>query len=150
MDATFLESDTFFPPPLSTSPLEGQVQNEEQNCINFEWLVFGENSEQVDNEIIVGEKPNGNEVNMSPRTESIESISFESSCVTPLVTTDPSLENSLEINSLTTHSLVTNLDASAGYVLPFRNNRGKPPNRYSPDIEGKKNQRYSTANYVSI
>lgn len=36
MDATFLELDTFFPPPLSTSSLQGQVQNEEQNLTKFE------------------------------------------------------------------------------------------------------------------
>lgn len=66
----------------------------------------------------------------------------------PLVPTDLSLEKSHEVSSLTTPSLVNNLDTSAGYVLPLKNNRRKPPNKYSSDIEGKKS-RYPIANYAS-
>ncbi|CAL2236732.1 unnamed protein product [Prunus armeniaca] len=36
---------------------------------------------------------------------------------------------------------------SIGYQLPFRQNRGKPPNRYSPDIG--RTSKYPVANHVS-
>ncbi|CAL8168924.1 unnamed protein product [Prunus armeniaca] len=38
-------------------------------------------------------------------------------------------------------------DKTIGYQLPFRKNRGKPPNRYSPDIG--KTSKYPIANHVS-
>ncbi|CAL2254960.1 unnamed protein product [Prunus armeniaca] len=38
-------------------------------------------------------------------------------------------------------------DKSIGYKLPFRQNRGKPPNRYSPDIS--KTSEYPIVNHVS-
>lgn len=47
----------------------------------------------------------------------------------------------MTILEVSTHSEIT----KPPYVLPLRQNRGKPPNRYSP--EGK--IRYSIANYVS-
>jgi hypothetical protein len=40
------------------------------------------------------------------------------------------------------------LDFSASYHLPFRQNIGKPPARYSPDIAGKKSK-YPISNYLS-
>jgi hypothetical protein len=40
------------------------------------------------------------------------------------------------------------LNPPAGYVLPFRTNRGKPPKRYSPDDE-KRRSKYPIANYMS-
>jgi hypothetical protein len=40
------------------------------------------------------------------------------------------------------------LNPSAGYVLPFRTNRGKPPKRYSPDDEERRSK-YPIANYMS-
>lgn len=43
-----------------------------------------------------------------------------------------------------------NIDtATIGYQLPYRCNRGKPPDRYSPDI-GEKGRRYPIANYVTM
>jgi hypothetical protein len=41
------------------------------------------------------------------------------------------------------------MDTLVGYELPFRKNRGKPPNRYSPKLEDQRS-RYPIANYVSI
>jgi hypothetical protein len=41
------------------------------------------------------------------------------------------------------------MDTLVGYELPFRKNRGKPPNRYSPELEDQRS-RYPIANYVSI
>ena len=52
----------------------------------------------------------------------------------------------LEVTTLTT--LVNLEDKSIGHQLPFRKNRGKPPNRYSPDIG--KTSKYPIANHVSI
>ena len=43
--------------------------------------------------------------------------------------------------------MLTN-DAHVGYELPYRHNRGKPPDRYSPTIEDLR-LKYPIANYVS-
>ena len=39
------------------------------------------------------------------------------------------------------------MDTLVGYELPFRQNRGKPPKRYSPKLEDQRS-RYPIANYV--
>lgn len=36
------------------------------------------------------------------------------------------------------------------YKLPFRHNRGKPPNRYEPEYKPKKPVNYPIANYVNV
>ncbi|CAL2235458.1 unnamed protein product [Prunus armeniaca] len=61
------------------------------------------------------------------------------------VPTDQSPENILEVTTPT--RLVHLEDKTIGYQLPFRQNRGKPPNRYSPDID--KTSKYPIANHVS-
>ncbi|BBH02251.1 transposable element gene [Prunus dulcis] len=61
------------------------------------------------------------------------------------VPTDQSPENILEVTTPT--RLVHLDDKTIGYQLPFRQNRGKPPNRYSPDIG--KTSKYPIANHVS-
>ena len=39
MDVTFLESETFFPPQASNSPLQGKIRDEkEQNWFGPKWL----------------------------------------------------------------------------------------------------------------
>ncbi|KAI5336370.1 hypothetical protein L3X38_015637 [Prunus dulcis] len=58
---------------------------------------------------------------------------------------DQSPENIFEVTTPT--RLVHLEDKSIGYQLPFRQNRGKPPNRYSPDIG--KTSKYPIANHVS-
>ena len=58
----------------------------------------------------------------------------------------PSPENTPEVSSPITP--INDLDNSIGYTLPFRNNRGKPSHRYSPDFEERRS-RYPIANYVS-
>ena len=64
-----------------------------------------------------------------------------------LVPNDQSPENTPEVQSL--NSSPNNIiDDSVGYRLPFRHNRGKPPNRYSPDHKEKKTN-YPIANHVS-
>ncbi|KAL5764225.1 hypothetical protein ACOSQ2_016819 [Xanthoceras sorbifolium] len=95
-------------------------------------------------------------VDMSPRAESILSESKNAESKQPFgnepphspVPEDRSPENIPEVSSPTTPSHTNDLDTSTGYVLPFRHNRGKPPNRYSPDIKEKRSK-YPIANYVS-
>ncbi|KAL6347204.1 hypothetical protein AAG906_012785 [Vitis piasezkii] len=65
-----------------------------------------------------------------------------------LVPNDPPTENIPEVSSPTTPLQTNAIDTSTGYVLPFRHNRGKPPNRYSPDIEERRSK-YPIANHVS-
>ena len=65
-----------------------------------------------------------------------------------LVPNDLSPENFPEVSSSITPLQTNAIDTYAGYVLPFRHNRGKPPNRYSPDIEERRSK-YLIANYVS-
>ena len=61
------------------------------------------------------------------------------------VPTDQSPENIFEVTTPT--GLVYLENKSIGYQLPFRKNRGKPPNRYSLDIN--KTSKYPIANHVS-
>ncbi|KAL5762294.1 hypothetical protein ACOSP7_018558 [Xanthoceras sorbifolium] len=108
---------------------------------------------------IIGREPDvemSSGIDMSPRAESILSKSKNAESKQPSgnesprssVPEDPSPENIPEVSSPTIPSHTNELDTSAGYVLPFRHNRGKPPNRYSPDIEEKRSK-YPIANYVS-
>lgn len=87
---------------------------------------------------------------MSPETEDVSPETYTPSEGSPLssVSTDPSPENIPEVSSPYTSSDMNNMNTPAGYALPFRHNRGKPPNRYSPDIEERRSK-YPIANYVS-
>lgn len=58
---------------------------------------------------------------------------------------DKSSENIPEVQILNSPEIE---DISATYKLPFRHNRGKPPNRYSPDHEMSKSK-YPIANQIS-
>lgn len=64
-----------------------------------------------------------------------------------LVLEDPSHENISKVSSLNITS-TNELDNSACYNLPFRHNRGMPPNWYSLDFEEKR-LRYMFSGYVS-
>ena len=55
---------------------------------------------------------------------------------------DQTSENIHEVQTL------NSFNDSSRYMLPFRYNRGQPPNRYSPNQESKK-AKYSIANYMS-
>ncbi|MGV7927221.1 hypothetical protein PJO48_29655, partial [Mycobacterium kansasii] len=54
---------------------------------------------------------------------------------------DPSPENIPKVTSPTIPLNSDDMDIPVGYTLPFRHNRGKPPNRYSPDI-GERSSKY--------
>jgi hypothetical protein len=60
---------------------------------------------------------------------------------------NPPSENIPEVSSPNTPLHTNAMDTSTCYVLPFRHNHGKPPNRYSPDIEERRSK-YPIANYV--
>ena len=144
MDVTFIESKIFFPSPISNSPLQGEIHGEEQNWLDVEMLDIGDNLAHLND---------GNDMVESPRTE-VESV-LESSedaesneSLHSLVPNDLSPENIPEVSSSITPLQTNAIDTSAGYVLPFRHNRGKPPNRYSPDLEERRSK-YLIANYVS-
>ena len=61
---------------------------------------------------------------------------------------EPSLENILEVNSPITPPTNNDKDTSASYILPFKNNCGKPPNRYSLEIKERRSK-HPISNYVS-
>ena len=65
-----------------------------------------------------------------------------------LVYADPFLENIPEVSILDMSSNISDLNTFVGYTLPFKENRGKPPIRYSLDIE-KRKSKYPIPNYVS-
>ncbi|KAF9661481.1 hypothetical protein SADUNF_Sadunf19G0073300 [Salix dunnii] len=53
-----------------------------------------------------------------------------------------------EVSTPTTPLHSNDINVSTGYVLPHRNNRRKPPNRYSSEVEDRRSK-YPIANYVS-
>ncbi|TXG65499.1 hypothetical protein EZV62_006774 [Acer yangbiense] len=85
-------------------------------------------------------------VGQEKETEEAE-IGSEQSSPHPLVLEDQSPENTPKVQSLNS-SLIDVIDDSVGYKLPFRQNRGKPPNRYSTDYE-ERTSKYPIANHVS-
>ena len=85
-------------------------------------------NEEVDNEVL------GNIVSTVPSLSMLEN--------------PPLTENVPEVSTPNAPSHANVLDSSTGYVLPFRHNREKPPNRYSPDEE-EKNSKYPIANRYS-
>ncbi|RVW35157.1 Retrovirus-related Pol polyprotein from transposon TNT 1-94 [Vitis vinifera] len=156
MDVTFLESETFYSPTTSTSTLQGAPQNKELNWLRFDWEpVVSESNTELDVEPVVS--VSNTEPDVDVDTEPgvlplvIEEQQPQQSIVPPpsTVSKDPSPENIPEVSSLNTLStpVLTN-DAHVGYELPYRHNRGKPPDRYSPNIEDRR-LKYPIANYVS-
>ncbi|RVW73141.1 DNA mismatch repair protein MSH3 [Vitis vinifera] len=110
---------------VPNSPLQGETRVEELN-----WMMA---SRELRNE--------GNEAPKNGEAENEELINDEPKTTKPphfQVPEDSHLRNISEVSTLTT-SLHTNvLETPVGYALPFRHNRGKPPNRYSPDEEERR------------
>ena len=71
---------------------------------------------------------------VEPVLESLEDAKSDES-LHSLVPDDPPPENIHEVSSSITPLQTNAIDIFAGYVIPFKHNRGKPSNRYSPDIE---------------
>ena len=53
MDVTFFESDTFYSPSVSNSSLQGEIQDEEQNWIRFNWQGFNDTYMVVNRELVI-------------------------------------------------------------------------------------------------
>ena len=160
MDVTFLESEIFYSSLVPNSPLQGETQVEELN-----WMMAsrgemtsrleienGEIESQMHNAYNRVELRNeGNEAPKNGEAENEELVNDEPKTTKPphfQVPEDSPPRNISEVSTPTT-SLQTNvLETPVGYALPFRHNRGKPPNRYSPDEEERRSK-YPITNYVS-
>jgi hypothetical protein len=91
------------------------------------------------------------EISAETETDSIEAptpLGAERDTSPSPVPEGPSPENIPEVISPTVTPNTNAMDIPVGYTLPFRHNRGKPPNRYSPDVE-ERSSKYPIANYVS-
>ena len=129
---------------MSTSSLQGEIWDEELNC--WDWPGFEDNPVQMSdgNEAVVSEERRDN-LDIIQEVES-ESSEPENEEPHSLVLEDPSIENTPEVSSPITP--INDSNNSAGYILPFKYNRGKPPHQYSPNSKGRRS-RYPIANYVS-
>ncbi|KAF2288639.1 hypothetical protein GH714_009741 [Hevea brasiliensis] len=101
-------SHTLLVPSLSNKLMSRRIDSRD----NDEQLTSGEHAAPI-------ALQSDNEVNVTPR-------------LTLVLEGSPPTENIHEVSSPITHPHTNNLDTSI-YVLPFRQNRGKPPKRYSPD-----------------
>ncbi|CAL9016053.1 unnamed protein product, partial [Prunus brigantina] len=156
----------FFHDPSSNSTLQGEIRSEEQNWSNLENEEILICTEMIDRPEsgardyslpTCDQSPIHNDQLPDP-LDPCEDISDPSLTPTdnteqqdedPIsnstVPTDQSPENILEVTTPT--RLVHLENKTIGYQLPFRQNRGKAPNRYSPDIS--KTSKYPIANHVS-
>ncbi|KAF2291834.1 hypothetical protein GH714_035794 [Hevea brasiliensis] len=170
MDVTFLESKSFFQNRISNSALQGESTVEE-----LSWFHGGETSwfpggkvitgVEIDNGEIALENEKLGDVLVREESDNIDNdeqltsgehatpITLQSDNevnvtppLTPVPKGSPPTENIHEVSSPITHPHTNNLDTSI-YVLPFRQNHGKPPKRYSPDEQERKT-RYPIANCV--
>jgi hypothetical protein len=131
MDVTFLESEPFFPSPLSNSPLQGETNDEAPNWLRFDWARPNNTEIQVSTrEPKIHEESLHAGLDMSARVEtSPREVSTppepEAANDTPhsSVPEDPSPENIPEVNP-TIPSNSNDMDTRLGYTLPFRHNRG--------------------------
>ncbi|BBH02937.1 hypothetical protein Prudu_013658 [Prunus dulcis] len=142
LDVTFLESEMFFYDPASNSTLQGEILSEELNRSNLEnedvhlctKIALGQETITIDHPesgTCQCSLPNNDR---SPNP--CESV-FDSSH-----TPADNSEQQDEDPPLTQQCQRTNL-----LRISVRQNRGKPPNRYSPDIG--KTSKYPIANHVS-
>ena len=159
----FVESEYFYSfSPISNSPLQGELQDEEQNWVNLppygadlireEMRSDVPAFESVEPDLMMTdeEKRKVNDCSATQVDEPEAEIENESNHHPPhfLVHDDPSPENCPEVSIPTPYPCINDLDTSVRYNLPFRQNRGKLPKRYSLDFE-KKMSKYPIANYVS-
>ena len=77
------------------------------------------------------------ELDITPNASPKDNITLRATSTPPeaepefpysLVPEEPSLENILKVNSSIAPPTNNDNDIFSGYILPFRNNRGKPPN----------------------
>ncbi|RVW37569.1 Retrovirus-related Pol polyprotein from transposon RE1 [Vitis vinifera] len=120
-------------PTIFMLPPRGETRHEKQNWTELNWSSVSEIHVEL-------RQPE----HVFPTTEHHED-DHEAHVTSPsAVPENPTLENDPEVSSFNTNILAPPIS----YVLPNRHNHGKPPSRYSPDIEGRRS-RYPIANYVS-
>ncbi|CAL2259667.1 unnamed protein product [Prunus armeniaca] len=144
LDVTFLESELFFHDPSSNSTLHGEIRSEEQNWSNLENEEILLCTEMIDHPEFGAQDYSLPKSNQSPihcdqlpdPPDPYEDISYLS------LTPTNNIEQQDEDPPLTQQYQQTNL-----LRISLRQNRGKPPNRYSPDIG--KTSKYPIANHVS-
>ena len=142
MDVTFLEMETFYPSPATKSSLQGEFPNEEVNWLAKTWLESERVTEQPNDENTevrlteehplaeepTVEKPCNMERNETPAPVNDMTLDATTSDGSPsLVPEDPSHKNIVEVSLLAISSFTNNVNSTMQYVLPVRQNCGKPP-----------------------
>ena len=95
------------------------------------------------------EEPCNMERNETPATVNDMTPNATTSDGSPsLVPEGPSPENIAEVSLSAISSFTDNVNSTMQYVLLVRQNRGKPPSQYSPEVEDRRSK-YPVANYVS-
>ncbi|KAL9462460.1 hypothetical protein AB3S75_000463 [Citrus x aurantiifolia] len=120
--------NTLLAPSLSHKLLFGETLDKELKWLTFKWF-------EDQNDKLSKEEPLAAEL-----------IPFEEEGSPLLTAASPFPDNIPKVSNIGSPSIINAIDA--GYNLPFRQNRGKPPNKYSPEIEERRS-RYPIANYVS-
>lgn len=142
MNVTFLESENFYHSLVPNSSLQGETQVEESNWLMAPTGEHGTGNREVELHEVPPkiehvelriEEPENTESHQSPHSS---------------VPEDPPPENVPEVSTPVAPLHANILDSSTGYVLPFRHNHGKPPNKYSPD-EKERKSKYLITNYVT-
>lgn len=166
LDVTFLESELFFRDLSSNSTIQGEIRSEVHNWSNLENEEILLCTEMIDrpefgaldyslpksdqspihsDQLPDPPDPCKDVSDPSPTPTDNTEQQDEDPPSNSTVPTYQSLENILEV--ITSATLVNLENKSIEYQLPFRQNREKPPNRYSPDIG--KTSKYPIANHVS-
>jgi len=160
MDATFIQSKHLYPPTVPNSALQGERRREDlnwyltapatvsttDNSANPAAKSIGDSLAQADKrelEEVENDVEGIHENQLEDAKNDVEGkhenrlngeLVNQESQPTPLSTVPESpTENNLDVSSSTVPPYTSNLNTPIEYVLPFRHNRGKPPNRYSPD-----------------
>jgi transposase InsO family protein len=143
MDVTFYENN-FYYPEKHVSTL--QVGNENDEVQNHDVSLFDISNIKLPlNDHTTRVEPIFNDGLAERQDEDNTSFSFHDPLVqpSPQVSLDSTSINSLvnEVDSIIHETTTTNtLDIESPtvqYTLPSRSNRGKPPNRYEPDLQSK-------------
>jgi hypothetical protein len=171
MDATFLESEYYYSSSPITSHLHGETVSEDmkwwdcQDCqvtkdVSHETLVndmfingTNDTVENIGHDTLVEESNGYGEVATEHNNGVIVNVDnsndAENDESPPLSCTR--INDTLEdVHEVSTPEPLYNDDShiTTNYQLPYKHNRGKPPDRYSPETAGK-GSRYPIANYVS-
>jgi hypothetical protein len=143
MDVTFVESEPFFPAP--NSALQGETRDEEQNWVHFDWSTVPDTGTSEAPQSEIGEPIGSDEHTEQPTEQHASSehdtpLEVETSPPHSTIPVVPSPENIAEVSNLDTQYDISKLNTPAGYTLPFKENHGKPPKRYSLEDEERRSK----------